>query len=251
MKAEDYCQGDAFQAEKRTIFSHCWLPVCAEGQLASPGDYQALTVGGWGVIAARGQDDEIRVLRNACRHQNMPVVGTASGRCESFRCRFHGWTYDLQGRFLNAPPPVAPPASSAELHLVPFRARCASGLVWFSVEPAGNADPAGRPLPAYSGTTTIDIACNWKVCVEHFLAEQWEFCWPLMMLCTTSSGVVIGQIVPHTFLRTRLFTHVFGTGTADTGASIKEACERLQAERAGGVMPEEAEFHRQIAAATA
>ena len=37
MKSEDYAQGDAFQAEKRTIFSTEWLPVCAEAQLARPG----------------------------------------------------------------------------------------------------------------------------------------------------------------------------------------------------------------------
>src|SRR5262249_3556741 len=36
MKSEDYAQGDAFQAEKRTIFSTEWLPVCAEAQIAGP-----------------------------------------------------------------------------------------------------------------------------------------------------------------------------------------------------------------------
>src|SRR5438046_8613185 len=85
MKPEDYAQGDAFQAEKRTVFSTEWLPVCAEAQLARPGDFLSATVGGWGVVAVRGQDGEVRVLRNACRHQNMPVVGVPAGNCESFR----------------------------------------------------------------------------------------------------------------------------------------------------------------------
>ena len=38
MRPEDYSQGEAFQAEKRTIFSTECLPLCAEGQLAKPGE---------------------------------------------------------------------------------------------------------------------------------------------------------------------------------------------------------------------
>src|SRR5438128_1683968 len=76
MKAADYSQGDAFQAEKRTIFSAGWLPLCAEAQIGKPGDFLAATVGGWGVVGVRGQDGAVRVLRNACRHQNMQVLRT-------------------------------------------------------------------------------------------------------------------------------------------------------------------------------
>jgi phenylpropionate dioxygenase-like ring-hydroxylating dioxygenase large terminal subunit len=88
----DYTQGDAFQTEKRTIFAKGWLPLCAEGQIAQPGDFLAASVGGWSVVAVRDKGGAVRVLRNACRHQNMPVVGTPSGHCETFRCRFNGWT---------------------------------------------------------------------------------------------------------------------------------------------------------------
>src|SRR5258708_8969558 len=108
MKSDDYAQGDAFQSEKRTLFSAEWLPLCAAGQIAKPGDFLSATVGGWGVFGVRDQEGAVRVLRNACRHQNMQVVGAASGNCESFRCRFQGWPYDLQGRFLGPPPPAAP-----------------------------------------------------------------------------------------------------------------------------------------------
>src|SRR5438477_5458648 len=136
MKPEDYSQGDAFQAEKRTVFSAEWLPLCAAGQLARGGDYVSATVGGWGVVGVRDKEGAVRVLRNACRHQNMQVVGTPSGNCETFRCRFHGWTYDLQGRFLSAPPPVAPadPTPGAN-DLVSLPVRMLHGLVFFAVDP--------------------------------------------------------------------------------------------------------------------
>ena len=53
MKPDAYSQGDAFQAEKRTLFTTEWLPICAEGQIAQSGDFLSATVGGWGVVAVR------------------------------------------------------------------------------------------------------------------------------------------------------------------------------------------------------
>ena len=247
MKSEDYAQGDAFQAEKRTVFSAVWLPVCAEAQLARPGDFLSATVGGWSVVAVRDRAGEIRVLRNACRHQNMQVVGAPSGNCESFRCRFHGWTYDLQGKFLSAPPPVAPKdANASDLDLPSLATTTMSGLVFFSLgEPATQADPAS-PTSSWGGTLVTDIACNWKVCVEHLLAEHtpspdfgWR--WPLLAVRRAGAVTIMEQVVPHTFLRTRLLTHVFGSSPDDhkkSAATIKHVCERLQADRAAGAMLE-------------
>ena len=192
MKSEDYAQGDAFQAEKRTLFSTEWLPLCAEAQIARPGDFLSATVGGWGVFGVRDKEGTVRVLRNACRHQNMQVVGTPSGNCESFRCRFHGWTYDLQGRFLGAPPPVAPKDPQApDLHLASLATSIASGLVFFSLAAAAAPPDLGGPLPAYRGTLTTEIACNWKVCVEHLLAEHTpspDFAWHWPLLAVRRAG---------------------------------------------------------------
>src|SRR5260221_626171 len=192
MKPEDYSQGDAFQAEKRTIFSREWLPVCAEAQVAQPGDYFTETVGGWGVVAVRDPAGAVHVLRNACRHQNMPVVGTSAGTCESFRCRFHGWTYDLGGKFLSAPPPVAPAAPTSPEHDLPSLATASGGgMLFFSLgEPAALPRLGALPadLPPYGGTISTDIACNWKVAVEHLLGEQragsrdFSWHWPLLAL---------------------------------------------------------------------
>ncbi len=265
MKSGDYSQGNAFQVEKRTIFSSEWLPVCVEPQIAKPGDFLAVTVGGWGVVAVRDQGGVARVLRNACRHQNMPVVGTASGHCESFRCRFHGWTYDLTGKFLSAPPPVAPAdPHSPDVNLPSLAVGIDAGIVFVNL-----GTPAALPklgtLPAYGGTIATDIDCNWKVCVEHLLAGRPEHSadfvwhWPLLGIHRAGPVAIVEQVVPHTFLRTRLFTHVFG-GPADdhrqSDRTIKHVCERLQADRNAGTLATDDEsllaaFHGRLAAAYA
>ena len=259
MKSDDYAQGDAFQAEKRTIFSVEWLPLCAEAQVERPGDFLSATVGGWGVVAVRDRPGEVRVLRNACRHQNMPLVGTPAGNCENFRCRFHGWTYDLAGKFLSAPPPVAPPDSKADLSLQSLPTAREAGLLFFAMG-ASAAPPQLGPLPAYGGTLSTDMGCNWKVVVEHLLGEgressaDFSWYWPLTALRRAGALAIVEQVVPQTFLRTRLLTHVFG-GAADehkqAAGTIKHVCERLQADRTQGVMPERggsllAEFQRRL-----
>jgi phenylpropionate dioxygenase-like ring-hydroxylating dioxygenase large terminal subunit len=263
MKPEDYAQGDAFQAERRTVFSTEWLPLCAGGQLAKAGDYVCATVGGWGVVGVRDKDGTVRALRNACRHQNMQVVGTPSGNCETFRCRFHGWTYDLQGRFVSAPPPVAPKdLQSPDLHLAALPSAIASGVVFFSLAASPAPIDVGT-LPAYGGTLVTDIACNWKVLVEHLLTEHtpsadFTWAWPLLMVRRAGAVTIMEQVVPHTFLRTRLFTHVFGANADDTkpaAATIKHVCETLQADRVDGKPAAEGtlvdDFHRRLAAAYA
>ena len=265
MKSEDYTQGEAFQVEKRTLFSTEWLPVCAEAQLAGPGDFQSLAVGGWGVVAVRDGAGTLRVLRNACRHQNMPVVGAPSGHCESFRCRFHGWTYDLAGRFVSAPPPMAPADLKADHDLAVLAVTVAGGIVFFSLGASVAPPQLGTaPLPDHGGTIVTEIDANWKVVVEHLLGNRPRheegFVWqaPLLMVRRAGTKAIVEQIVPHTFLRTRLFTHVLGE-PADThhksaALVLKHGCEHLQGERAAGVMPVEdgaplAEFHRRIESA--
>lgn len=265
MKPDDYSGGDAFQAEKRTFFATEWLPLCAEGQIARPGDFLSASVGGWSVFGVRDGAGALRVLRNACRHQNMPVVGTPSGNCESFRCRFHGWTYDLQGRFLAAPPPVAPAdPKSPDLHLPALTTAVVSGLVFFCLGTPAAPPDLGGPLEAYGGTLTTEIACNWKICAEHLLADHtpsrdfvWH--WPLLAVRRAGMLTIVEQIVPHTFLRTRLLTHVFG-GAADdyrqAAGTIKHVCERLQGDRHAGTPAAAdgallADFHRRLVEAYA
>ena len=269
MKSEDYAQGSAFQAEKHSIFSSEWLPACAEAQISKAGDFVSLTVGGWSVIVTRDPAGVISVLRNMCRHQNMPVVGVPDGNCQSFRCRFHGWTFDLQGRFLEAPPPVAPrnlggdPMANHNLISLPLVIE--AGIVFFTLDSQAAKPSLGPAPPSYGGTVGTEINANWKVVVEHLLEgrppQSDDFLWvnPLLLLRRAGTKAIVEQIAPHTFLRTRLFTHVFGD-TVDShsqvAAVLKHDCETLQGGRAAGAMshhdsPLLLDFHRRIEAAYA
>ena len=137
----DYTEGEAFQSEKRTVFAREWLPLCHAGQVPGAGHFAAQSVGGWPLFAVRGRDGAVRAFRNVCRHQNMQVVEKAAGQCDELRCRYHGWTYDLAGRFVTAPEPVAPPDRlAASNNLPPLPTVDVRGFVLCALDPSGPPD---------------------------------------------------------------------------------------------------------------
>ena len=55
------------------------------------------------VIAVRGADDAIRVFHNVCRHRAGPIAQCDGLGAKALRCRYHGWTYTLEGQLRSAP----------------------------------------------------------------------------------------------------------------------------------------------------
>src|SRR5579871_4305 len=169
MDAAAYTQGDFFMREKQGLFATAWLPLCARSQLEGPGAFVSATIGGWPLFAVRNAAGTLGGFRNTCRHQNMMVVESPAGRCENLRCRYHGWTYDLDGGLIAAPPLVAPPdLASPEHRLRRTALQEWGGLVMLCLNeaaaPVAGVPPAGSPAPA--AAVTLDVACNWKVVVE-------------------------------------------------------------------------------------
>ena len=244
MKSEDYAQGDAFQAEKRTVFSTRMAAALRRGQIAKPGDFLSATVGGWSVFGVRDKEGAVRVLRNACRHQNMQVVGTPSGNCESFRCRFHGWTYDLQGTVRGrAAAGRAQGSAIARSSSGVARRQHRLGHRLLQPRRAGRAARSRRPLPAYGGTLTTEIACNWKVCVEHLLAEHtpsadFAWHWPLLAVRRAGRGDDHGtgraaHLPAHAASHPRVRRRT-PTNTSRRPPPSSTSARRLQADRADG-----------------
>ncbi|RIV39216.1 aromatic ring-hydroxylating oxygenase subunit alpha [Micromonospora radicis] len=93
-----YTDPTVFEMEMENIFMHTWVYVGHESEIARPGDYKTTEVGNKPVILSRDRDGAIHVLMNRCRHRGATVCQWPTGNATSFRCRFHGWTYDQAGR---------------------------------------------------------------------------------------------------------------------------------------------------------
>jgi choline monooxygenase len=88
-----------WETERRNIFARSWQFLGHESALPEPGAYIADVIAGWPVLAIRGEDGVIRAFHNVCRHRAGPLVGDAQGKCDKLiKCRYHGWSYTLDGR---------------------------------------------------------------------------------------------------------------------------------------------------------
>lgn len=102
MPSRWYVDPAILQLEKEKIFWQTWQPVGRADMVARPGDYFTCDVVGERLVITRGVDGQLRGFYNVCAHRAGPVA-SGKGNRKSLQCKYHGWTYDLQGRLLAAP----------------------------------------------------------------------------------------------------------------------------------------------------
>lgn len=158
-----------------------FLPSAA---IPDPGDHAERTAFGVPLFAVRGRDRRARVFRNACRHRGFALVEGA-GCAHALVCRYHGWTYRLDGSLAHVPHQEAFPDLDVPARgLVEVNSHEVDGLIVIealdsALEPRDDALAwltDGTPwrdklLPAqrlvYVDSTVRRM--NWKVLVEQFL----------------------------------------------------------------------------------
>src|SRR5271169_2148206 len=94
---EIYWDPSVYQREMETIFGSAWLFVGHDSMIPETGDYVANFMGNDPVILCRDKAGAPRVFLNRCRHRGNKVCLFDNGNTRSFRCSYHGWTYDLDG----------------------------------------------------------------------------------------------------------------------------------------------------------
>jgi choline monooxygenase len=181
-----YVAPQLLEREKRSIFWRTWQIVGRSEQVRSTGDYFTSDLLGEPLLIVRGADGTLRGFYNVCRHRAGPPA-EGSGSRKVFRCGYHGWTYGLDGRLLNAPEMDGVKNFCAEdLRLRPIHVGEWEGQVFANLDP--NAEPpnveplmdALRELPLQAvkynfgkmrlcGRREYHMQCNWKVYIDNYL----------------------------------------------------------------------------------
>lgn len=180
---ENYLSASRFAEELRLLraMPSVFVPSAA---ISAPGDHVERVAFGVPLFAVRGHDHRARVFRNACRHRGFAMV-EEPGCSHALVCRYHGWTYRLDGSLSHVPHAEAfPGLDVAGRGLVEVESREVDGLIVIdSLDPSGpggddwmaaltdgspwrdKLQPAQRLV--YADSTVR--AMNWKVLVEQFL----------------------------------------------------------------------------------
>jgi phenylpropionate dioxygenase-like ring-hydroxylating dioxygenase large terminal subunit len=171
-----YTSGGRFAAELTRVLRRAPTPFCPSVALPAPGAWVARVAAGTPILAVRGTDGVARAFRNACRHRGTLLVEGA-GCAKAFVCRYHGWTYDLDGALRGVPHAHGFPDLDVRTRgLVPVAAVERRGLVFVTQDaPPLDADLDALPpllspeLGLVAPAMEVDVPANWKIVVEGFL----------------------------------------------------------------------------------
>jgi choline monooxygenase len=184
LPARWYCDPAIAAFERRAVFDRSWHLLAHVSRLRDAGDHVVADCAGLPVIAVRGADGVLRAFHNVCRHRAGPIAQCDGLAAKALRCRYHGWTYTLEGQLRAAPEmQSAEGFDVAAVRLPQLAVHEWQGLV-FACADTATAPPfeafvagidarigAGRDLAGYGHHRHVayDIACNWKAYVDNYL----------------------------------------------------------------------------------
>jgi Rieske 2Fe-2S family protein len=179
-----------YEMELERIFSQMWVCVGRADAITGAGAYEVVTGGRESIIVVRGRDDVLRAFLNVCRHRGARLCNEASGKLKgSIQCRYHAWTYGLDGRLIGAPNVLSDEQFERALFgLLPVALEVWEGLVWLNLgdDPAPIADQLNGPIIERFGDyaafarydvgnlkvgkrIVYDVQANWKLVLENFM----------------------------------------------------------------------------------
>src|SRR5690349_18605638 len=106
--------------EEEKVFGRTWQLVGRAEQVAEHGQFLTAEIAREAIVVVR-DGEALRGFHNICLHRAGPVA-QGCGRRKTLQCRYHGWTYTLDGALLRAPEMEgAAGFRPEEMHLMPVQ----------------------------------------------------------------------------------------------------------------------------------
>jgi len=179
LEAPFYTSEDLFELDLEAIWGRHWIHIGVEADVPDPGDYVTAEIGRYAIIIVRGTDRNIRAFHNVCRHRGARILNDAKGSSAKLVCRYHRWTYALDGPLVFAEH-MAPDVDRSCLGLKPVHLRNLSGLLFIclSDEPPDDFDEMARIVEPYLAPHDLKatkiamqdevvVRGNWKATMEN------------------------------------------------------------------------------------
>ena len=179
LPGELYRDPALYEQEIQRIFLKAWLCVGHQSQIPERGDYFLFEMAGESVIVVRDAEGGINALLNVCRHRGSRICDHPTGREARLVCRYHGWTYGLDGS-LRAASHMPPDFDRSSFGLRRLQARVFAGLIFinFDSHPApfeAIENDLAEPFAPYglenarvAHRQNYPITSNWKLAVENY-----------------------------------------------------------------------------------
>jgi phenylpropionate dioxygenase-like ring-hydroxylating dioxygenase large terminal subunit len=181
--AGPYYQAEYFELEREAIFRRSWLHIGHVCELPKAGSFivRPLETVKASLLLTRGTDDRIRAFHNVCTHRGTQLVDDACGTRSSFTCRYHAWTYNLDGRLRAAPDFERFYVDKARCGLPEVAVEVCAGLIFVNLDPSpaqGLREFLGplaeqleaMPVARATGFSewVYELDANWKLIWDNF-----------------------------------------------------------------------------------
>ncbi len=169
--------------DRDAVLATTWQGVGHVSMVEGPGAYFLATVADNPILVIRDKDGILRAFYNVCRHRGGPLALEPAGCVKALTCKYHGWTYQLDGTLRGVPQfDRTELFDKKDFGLVPVAVDVWEGFVFVCLEPE-HAPPlaeviagiAERIRPNRLTTKRLvrrvdyDVEANWKVYVDNFL----------------------------------------------------------------------------------
>jgi len=179
---ERYYAREFYRLEVERMWNRVWQMACRVEEIPRVGDHIIYEVGDYSLIVVRSSPTEIKAFHNACLHRGR-ILRESGGHVSSFSCKFHGFTWRLDGTLSFVPGRWDfPHIKDEEFCLPQAKVGIWGGFVFV------NLDPNARPLEEYLSDIPAHFQAwnfehrykamhigkiiprvNWKVAIEAFL----------------------------------------------------------------------------------
>jgi carnitine monooxygenase subunit len=146
-----YTDPEFLALERERIFRPSWQVICHVSEIPNPGDYQVFDFIGEMLFALRGNDGQVRVFHNVCRHRAARLLDGPRGHCtRRIICPYHSWSYDLEGKLasVGGDRSAFPDLDISRESLVPAEMEIYAGFVFARVQ--GNGPSVKDMLAPYA-----------------------------------------------------------------------------------------------------
>jgi phenylpropionate dioxygenase-like ring-hydroxylating dioxygenase large terminal subunit len=174
-----YFSTDHYQQELEHVLIPSWHFVATLNDLQRDGDYVTMTLFDRPLLLRR-MEGKVQAYLNVCAHRHCLLTSKAKGHDPRFRCQYHGWEYQCDGRTARIPDASSfRPFERDNATLTTFRTATCGELVFVSLSDSGPPldEQLGSCFPLVAESFSppwrqvwrwqCDYSANWKIPLEN------------------------------------------------------------------------------------
>lgn len=132
-----YTDSERHELERQVLFQQRPVLAALSADLPNPGDTFLFEEVGPAILLVRNKEGKVNAFLNMCTHRAAKLV-TECGRKNRMSCKFHGWTFDLDGKLVGIPGKEGfVSIDPAERNLIPVPVAEWHGLIFVRAVPRG------------------------------------------------------------------------------------------------------------------